>query len=229
MQIISQLNHQGHRRRIKQKYQQSGLSGWHDYEIMEFILTFALPRKDTKPIAKALIQKFQTLSAVLDATRQELQEIDGLSEHSVMLLKLFKDIAIIYHQQALQRKNLLNAPQLVVDYLTTSLKGSKNEQFAMLFLDNRHHLIAIELFDHGTVNQTVVFPRQVVEHALHHHAVSVIISHNHPAGSLHPSSEDINLTHAIASALKTVDIKLLDHIIIGGKDYFSFKEKGMVI
>lgn len=214
----------GHRQRIKEKYEKSGMEGWLDYEVLELALSYALPRKDTKTIAKELLTRFKTLNGILDADRRELQGINGVSKHSALFLNLLKDISVLYAEKGIHNKDLLSTPQLVYDYLKVSLKGLTDEEFKMLFLDSRNQLIAMETLKTGTVNRSIVFPRKVVERALYHHTVGVIIAHNHPAGSLEPSQDDQNITGAIRKALKTVDIALLDHIIIGGNEFFSFKE-----
>jgi DNA repair protein RadC len=224
---LKKPSHLGHRQRIKEKYIKSGMAGWLDYEVLELALSYAIARKDTKPIAKELLGKFKTLNGVLDADIKELQGIKDISEHSALLLKFLKDISILYMEKGIHKRDLLSSPQGVFDYLKVSLKGLADEEFKMLFLDTRNHLIAMETFKAGTVNRSVVFPRKVVERALYHHTVGIIIAHNHPAGSLEPSVEDKAITKAIRSALKTVDIKLLDHIIIGGNKYFSFNENNL--
>jgi len=127
------------------------------------------------------------------------------------------------------RRDLLSSPQVVYDYLKVSLKGLMDEGFKMLFLDNRNQLIAMETLKNGTVNQAIVFPRKIVERALYYNAVGVLVAHNHPSGSLEPSQEDQEVTKDIREALKTVDIALLDHIIIGGNEFFSFKENKIEI
>lgn len=219
----------GHRQRIKDKYEKSGISGWLDYEILELALSYAILRKDTKPIAKALLSRFKTINGVLDSDRRELRTISGISGHTALLLSLLKDIAILYLENGLHNKDLLSSPQVVYNYLKASLKGAVDEEFKMLFLNNRNQLITIETLNTGTVNQSVVYPRKVVERALYNNAVSVIIAHNHPAGTLQPSKEDCTITKIIKDALKTVDIVLLDHIIIGNNDYFSFKKNDIEI
>ena len=127
-------------------------------------------------------------------------------------------------EQNIHERDLLSSPKLVYDYLKVELKGLANEEFKMIFLDSRNQLISMENLKDGTVNRVIVFPRKVVERALYNHAVGVIIAHNHPSGSIEPSVEDQNITETIKEALNTVDIKLLDHIIIGGNEYFSFRE-----
>jgi len=218
----------GHRQRIKDKYQKSGIDGWLDYEVLELVLSYAIPRKDTKPIAKELIARFKTINGVLDADSKELQSVSGISEHTTLFLKLLKDIAVLYLKNDLHNKDLLSLPELVFDYLKASLKGCVDEEIKALFLNGRNELIAVEGLHTGTVNRSAIYPRKIVERALYHHAVGVIIAHNHPAGTLTPSKEDCAVTKSIKDALKTVDINLLDHIIIGGNDYFSFNKKGLL-
>lgn len=213
----------GHRQRIKEKYEKNGVAGWLDYEVLELALSYAIPRKDTKQIAKELLSRFKTINAVLDADRKDLVTITGVSEHTALFLKLLKDLAILYVENGIHNRDLLLSPQVVYDYLRVSLKGSPDEEFKILFLDSRNQLITVETFATGTVNRSVVYPRKVVERALYHHAVGIIIAHNHPAGTLQPSQEDREVTKAIKEALKTVEITLLDHIIIGNNDYYSFR------
>lgn len=224
MSDLTRPDYIGHRQRIKEKYEKSGMERWLDYEVLELALSYAIPRKDTKTIAKELLSRFKSLNGVLNADRKELQGINGVSKHSALFLNLLKDISVLYVEKGIHNKDLLSTPQLVYDYLKVSLKGLTDEEFKMLFLDNRNQLIAMETLRTGTVNRSIVFPRKVVERALYHHTVGVIIAHNHPAGSLEPSQEDQDITRAIREALKTVDIALLDHIVIGGNEFFSFKE-----
>jgi DNA repair protein RadC len=222
------LPYTGHRRRIKTKYKKSGIKGWFDYEVLELALSYAIARKDTKPIAKELITKYKTINGVLNADPKELKSLPGISEHTSLFLKLLKDIAILYVKHDLHSKNLLSSPEPVFNYLKASLKGCVDEEFKTLFLNSRNQLIETEDFQTGTANKAVIYPRKIAERALYHHAVGVIIAHNHPAGSLEPSKQDREVTKAIQDALRTVDIKLLDHIIIGGNGYFSFNTKGLL-
>ena len=221
-------NNFGHRQRIKNKYKKSGIDAWQDYEVLELALSYAILRKDTKPIAKELISRFKTINGVLDADIKDLNLVNGISDHTALFLKLLKDMTILYLKKDLHKKDLLSSSEEVFNYLKGSLRGSSDEEFRSLFLNCRNQLIESETLQVGTVNKSVVYPRKIVERALYHHAVGVIIAHNHPAGTLKPSNEDCVVTNAIKKALKTVDIKLLDHIIIGGNDYFSFNKKGLL-
>jgi len=222
------LTYTGHRRRIKGKYKKSGIDGWLDYEVLELALSYAIARKDTKPIAKELLSRFKTINGVLDADSRELKSVSGISEHTTLFLNLLKDITILYLENGLHNKDLLPSSEAVLDYLRASLKGCVDEEFKTIFLNGRNQLLSVETLQSGTVNRAVVYPRKIVERALHHHAVGVIIAHNHPAGTLKPSKDDCVVTKSIKDALKTVDISLLDHIIIGGNDYFSFNSKGLL-
>lgn len=219
----------GHRQRIKTKYEKSGLNGWLDYEVLELVLSYSIPRKDTKSIARELLLRFKSINGVLDADNRDLQSVNGILKHTALFLNLLKDISVLYMEKRMFERDLLSSPQVVYDYLKVSLKGLMDEGFKMLFLDNRNQLVAMETLKNGTVNQTIVFPRKIVERALFHHAVGVLIAHNHPSGSVEPSQEDQEVTKDIREALKTVDITLLDHIIIGGNEFFSFRENQIEI
>lgn len=217
----------GHRKRIKEKYKTVGFNGWLDYEVLEFALSYAIARKDTKIIAKALISKFKTLNNVLDADRKELEQIAGISEHTALFLKFLKDISTLYLKAEMQDKDLLSNPEKVVNYLRASLKGESDESLKALFVNNKNHLLAVEVLQEGTIDRANIYPRKVVERALFHKATGVIIAHNHPSGSTSPSKEDIEATKAIKEALKTVEIRLLDHILVAEKGHYSFKEENL--
>lgn len=218
-----------HRQRIKEKYKTSGFDGWLDYEVLEFALSYAIPRRDTKPVAKELLTKFKTLNGVLDASTKELEEVKGISEHTAIFIRFLKDISARYLEAGICEMDIVSSPQAVYDYLKASLKGSCDEEFKVLFLNNRNSLLAVETIQKGTVNKSVVYPRKIVERGLYHHASSLIVAHNHPAGILTPSEDDIRITKRILDALKLVDIVLLDHVIIAGNKYFSFKEGKIVL
>ncbi|MDD5772733.1 MAG: DNA repair protein RadC [bacterium] len=216
-----------HRKRLKEKYKKSGFGGWQDYEVLEFALSYAIPRKDLKPIAKELMTKFKTLNGVFDADIEELKEIKGISDHTAIFIRFLKDISARYLEKGICERDLVASPQAVYNYLKASLKGACDEEFKALFLNNRNSLLAIETIQRGTVNKSVVYPRKIVERGLYLHASSLIIAHNHPAGTLTPSEDDIRITKKIFESLKLVDILLLDHVIIAGNKYFSFKEEGL--
>jgi len=219
----------GHRRRLKKRFMlNEGLDAWQEYEVLELVLSYALPRKDVKPIAKELLRRFKSFSGVLDAKVDELSTVAGISEHTALLLRLIRDCSKHYAYDQLKTQEVISSPALAVEYLKTALRGEKNEVFHVLFLDKAHHVIAAETLHRGTVDRSVVYPRVVVERALHHHAVSIIIAHNHPGGTLSASTQDTEMTKSVRQALETVDMVLLDHVIITKAGSLSFKEQGLL-
>ncbi len=219
----------GHRQRIREKYLKSGFGNWHDYEILELILTYAIPRKDTKPIAKALLRKFKSIRGVFDAEIEELKKTNGIGANAAILINLSKEVVSLYLLGALlEQGNIISSPKAVYNYLQASLRGAKDEIFKVIFLNTANRPVKVETIHIGTVNKAVVYPRKVVEHALRNQAVSVILAHNHPGGSLTPSEDDKNITQVLIKALGTVDVNVLDHIIIGFEGYFSFKEHRLI-
>ena len=218
-----------HRQRIREKYLKSGLDNWHDYEILELILTYAIPRKDTKPVAKALLRKFKSIRGVFDAEMEELNKVSGIGANAAILINLFKEVVSLYLlEDLLEQKYVISSPKAVYNYLQASLRGSKDEIFKVIFLNTANRPVKAETIHVGTVNKAVVYPRKVVEHALKNKATSVILAHNHPGGSLTPSEDDKNITQTLIKALGTVDVNVLDHIIIGLEGYFSFKEHRLI-
>ncbi len=218
----------GHRERLRRRYEKCGIENWQDYEILELLLTCIISRLDTKPLAKRLIKRFKTFSGVLEASPDEMVLIEGVGKKTALFLHLLKDICAVYLKEDLVRHDVLSSPRAVYDYLKVSLKGSRNEEFKVIFLNSRNVPVAIEKIQEGTVDRSVVYPRKIVEQALRHRAVSVIFSHNHPGGALNPSDEDRVITRKLKEALSTVDITVLDHIIISSKGYLSFKEEKLI-
>jgi DNA repair protein RadC len=220
---------QGHRKRLLQKFAASGLDAFAEYEILEFALIYALPRKDVKPIAKELIKSFGTLKGIVDADIEELIKIKGLKEYSAALLKFLRFFSVKYSALEIRERETLFSPDEVVNYLKTRLSGESKEKFHAIFLNSINKVLNFAEISKGTINKSAIFPREIAEIALASKAVSVIVSHNHPAGSLSPSQNDIISTQYIKNALKTLEIELLDHIIISSSGgHFSFKENELL-
>jgi DNA repair protein RadC len=217
----------GHRKRLKERYISNGITSLLDHEILELALFFAIPRKDTKPAAKMLFAKFKTLDNILDQSFDRLAA-EGISENAAVLLNFLKDLAVLYSKKDLSNKDLVSSPQAAYDYLKTLLKGSSDEEFIALFLNSANRLLGIERIEKGTVNKSAVYPRKILERAIYHKAAGVIIAHNHPGGSLAPSDDDHKTTISVKNALQALEISLLDHIIIAGKEHFSFKEHNLI-
>jgi DNA repair protein RadC len=217
----------GHRSRLREKFLRAGLAGFLDYEIVELLLTLGEPRKDRKAQAKAVMRKFKSLKGALEASDEELLEIKGLGPNNIFGLKLIKEMAGLYLKEKAKEKPLAPSPRAVYDYLRQSMGGLKKEVFKIVFLNNANRIIEVEELFRGTVDQAAVHPREVIKAALKHNATRLILAHNHPAGSLRPSPEDIEITTKLKVASSAVGIEVLDHIVIGGGDYFSLKEHNL--
>ena len=220
----------GHRQRLRERYAKGGLDQWQDYEILEFALTFALPRRDTKPIAKALIRAFGSLCAVLEARPDELAAVKGMGDTSAMFLNLLRDTARVYARAQARgaAAHSASTPAKVFEYLSVGMKGLGDENVRALFMNRMNEITADELLATGTVDATQVHTRKIVERALFHKASRVILAHNHPSGSLEPSGEDVDMTEKIRDALGLVEIELVDHVIVGRSGYFSFADAGLI-
>ena len=217
---------QGHRARLKQRFAEHGLDGFHDYEVLELLLTYAIPRKDVKPIAKRLLKQFKTLAGVFDAQVQELQTVEGLGKESAQFLKLVKATQVRYLESDLVTKPRLNSPEAVKAWLRLKLQEKSIEYFGALFTDQQHQCISTEILFEGTVDRAVVYPRALVKRALELDAKGIIIFHNHPAGTAVASEQDIALTRQVLEACATLDMKLLDHFLLAGTKVLSFQEQG---
>ena len=218
----------GHRQRIKERFLRSGLKDWKDYEILELALTFAVARKDTKQIAKQVIEKFGNLKNVLNSDIERLKEIKGIKDHAAFFISFLKSFAVKYSELELAEKEKISSPSDTVVFLKTLIGSSKDEIFYAIFMNASNKILFYDEINRGVVNKSAVYPRKIVELALKHNATSVIVAHNHPGGGCNPSQNDIIATEAVLKALKTVDISLLDHMIVTDKNYYSFKDNGLI-
>jgi DNA repair protein RadC len=221
-------HYHGHRQRLRNRFLQGGAGGLQDYELLELLLTFAIPYSDVKPLAKNLIAHFGSFNQVMDAPADALMEFIGLREYSAVLIKLVKACSEYYlKQEALSRQPIKSLATLV-DYCRTAMAGLSDEQFRVIYLNSQNEVIAEEIVQEGTVNQTVVYPRKVLELALRHKATGLILVHNHPSGSLTPSAADQELTRTIVKASRALNLTVHDHLIISRQGYCSLAEKGMM-
>jgi len=224
----------GHRKRLRDRFLQSGLNGFLDYEIVELLLTLGTPRKDCKQMAKEAIKMFGGLQGALDASFDELRRIKGIGRSNAFGIKLFQAVSERYAKEKVPKKVLLNSPQAIVNYLREKLGREKKEYFVILCLDSRNNLIKISnvsigaLVSVGTVNANLVHPREVFKEAIDACAASVILVHNHPSGDPEPSEDDLAITKRLTEAGKIMGIDVLDHIIIAKTKVFSFKEKKLI-
>ena len=218
----------GHRQRLKEKYLTHGLEGFHDYEIMELLLTYGIPRKDVKEPAKELLKRFGGLKGILDAGIDELREVRGITAHTAVLVKLVKEISAAYLLQKAQERPQISCTAELIDFCKTAMGALKDEEFRVCYLDAQNRIIAMETVQEGIVNQAVVYPRKVLERALQWKASAIILVHNHPSGHVRPSDADIRLTRTIQETARTLDILVHDHLIIGENRFFSFREEGLM-
>lgn len=197
-----------------------------DYELLELLLTYAIPRKEVKPIAKHLIdERFGSFSGVFDASLRELEDVPHLGPTSATLIRLVKEIFCLYLAEEMKGKDLLTSPQAAVDFARVKLAGLPHEVFMVIYLNVKNEVIDYETIHEGTIDRAMIYPRRIIESALAHHAVGLLLVHNHPSGHTEASSADKNITRAIVEAARTVDIKILDHIIVGKDGYLSFVEE----
>src|SRR6185295_10855844 len=202
--------------------------GLQNYELLELLLTYAIPRVDVKPPAKALLKRFKTLGGVLDASQIELESIRGLGGSSAVLIRLVKEPQSSYLGEQIQRRDVLSSPEAVRDFARMKLAGLPHEAFMVIYLDVKNHVLDHEVLHEGTVDRAIVYPRRVLESAIKHNAVGLILSHNHPSGDPAPSQEDKHLTRSVTEAARTIEIRVLDHVTVGRNGYFSFQENRLL-
>lgn len=218
----------GHRARLRKRFLQSGLDGFLDYEIVELLLTLGTPRKDCKEMAKEAIKQFKGLLGVLDATLDDLKIIKGIGPSNAFGIKLFQAISERYAENKIPRKVPLSSPREVANYLKERLGREKKERFLVLLLDSKNHLMRCNDVSVGTLNTSLVHPREVFEPAIKNLAASIILAHNHPSGDTNPSLEDLSITKKLVDSGKLLDIHVLDHIIVTKDSYSSLKEQGLI-
>jgi DNA repair protein RadC len=220
--------HAGHRERIRRKFETGGLDSFLEHEILELLLTYSLPRKDTKPLAWALLKKFGSLSAVLDAPADKLEQVAGIGPRTAQLIVLVHALFVKYARENMKKPSSLNSLYEVLTYCKTSLRGKEEEFVELIFLSVRNTVIDTQIIASGLIDRVLISPRKIVECALQAKAASIILVHNHPSGDAQPSKEDIQLTQEIIRAAEFFNIKVYDHIIVGKNSFFSFHENRFV-
>jgi DNA repair protein RadC len=219
---------EGHRARMRARLLTAGPDALADHEMLEMILFLALPRRDIKPIARALMTRFGSFAAAIAAPLQDLRGTEGLGEAGVAALKAVQAAALRLVRAEVMNRPVLDNWDRLMDYLNAVLARERVEQFRVLFLDNRNRLLADEAQARGTVNHTPVYPREVVKRALELQATALILVHNHPSGDPTPSSADLKMTQEVKLAAQALSILLHDHVIIGNGRWLSFREAGLL-
>ena len=224
----SAVGAEGHRARMRQRLLTAGPDALADHEMLEMILYIALPRRDTKPIARALLGRFRSFAAVVAAPVQELQAVDGMGEAAVAAVKLIQAACLRMMREEIAAEPIFSTWDRLTDYLTAAMGHERTEQFRVLFLDARNRLIADEIQGHGTVNHAPAYPREVIRRCLELHASAVILAHNHPSGDPAPSREDVALTAEIVRAGAVMGIVVHDHVVIGRGKWLSFRSEKLM-
>ena len=221
-------HYKDHRQRLKKKFTESGINAFHDYEALELLLSYAIPQKDVKPLAKDLLREFGSFKGVVDAEPSILEKVKGISSHTAILIKLIKEMGTLYLKEKAKEKPQITCTSELLNYCKTYMGGLKDEQFCVIYLNAQNRITEIEAIEEGIVNQAVVYPRKVLENALKQKASAIILVHNHPSGHVRPSDADIRLTKTIQETARILDIIVHDHVIIGENRFFSFREEGLM-
>jgi DNA repair protein RadC len=225
---MSDINyHIGHRNRQKEKLLRSNIGTFADYEILEMLLFYSIPRKDVKPLAKSLLNQYRNLGSILNLHDQELKDVK-LTKSTIVLLRLLKEITNRINKEQLLDKPVINSWPLLINYIRANIGYNKTECLHIMYLNHKNILIADETEKHGTINSVSIYPREILKKAILHNASSIVIVHNHPSGITEPSKADIDLTLKIKEVLDPLNINLIDHLIISSNSYYSFKKHSII-
>jgi len=220
----------GHRQRLRERFEKNGLEGFADYEVIELLLTLAIPRSDVKQPAKALIARFGNLRSIFDAPLSELQAVRGLGEVAPVALRIIRAAASLYLQQQAEQRESFADPEALHRFWRSKIGALPHEVFQVAYLDSAYCLLrdGIETLEEGTIDRAAVYPRRVLEAALRRGAAALVFAHNHPNGSVQPTEQDKTLTRALVLAATTLQIKILDHVIVSVDAVFSFRKEGLL-
>lgn len=219
---------EGHRQRLRDRFNESGLGAFEDHEVLELLLTYAVPRKDVKPIAHALLERLGSLSNVLDAPTAELVKVDGVGETGATLLHLMPGLTRRYLRDRWGHKPQLNTREDLGRFVVDELATAINEVFLLVLLTHENHVLRALPLHEGSLASAPVYPRLVVEAALRHHAAKVVLAHNHPGGVAQPSDEDLAVTRTLVSVFDALGVPVVDHLIVAGPRTFSMAEAGLL-
>ena len=218
----------GHRERLRERFLKGGPDALADYELLEMVLFSALPRRDVKPLAKALIERFGSFGQVVAAEPERLKDVRGVGDSVVAALKVVEAAMHRALRERVMKQPVIGSWQALLDYCTASMQHIRTEQFRILFLDRKNTVIADEMQQSGTVDHTPVYPREVVHRALDLGASAVILVHNHPSGDPTPSRQDIDTTRKVIEAGRALGIAVHDHVVIGHRGHVSFRTLGLI-
>jgi DNA repair protein RadC len=218
----------GHRGRMRDKFLRSGLAAFLDYEVVELLLSLGTPRRDCKEAAKEALREFKSLRGVLEAPPDELRRIPGIGNRNVFGLRLIHEVSRRFLRDRMIGRPACHSSREVYEYLTHALRDQKREQFKVIYLDPKNQILTEKTLFEGTVDSSAVYPREVIKDALRCGATAMIFAHNHPSGDPDPSLCDKEITRDLVFAARLVEMRVLDHIIIGNNRYFSFADEGLI-
>lgn len=220
-------NNNGHRKRLRERFLQSGFDGFLDYEIIELLLTFGTPMKNCKQIGKDAMSKFKTLSGVINASSDELKQINGIGDVNSIYIKIIKELKKRLSKENVNQNASLDSPETIFNFLKEKIGSEKKEYFIIMFIDSKNKLI-IDDVSVGILNASLVHPREVFKKAILNNASHVVVAHNHPSGDPSPSNEDIDTTKRLIDAGKILGISIIDHLIITESGFVSLKEMNLI-
>ena len=221
-------HYHGHRQRLRERFLSNGLGAFADYEAVELLLTLAIPRRDVKEAAKLAIQRFGSFRGVLDAPIEELREVPGLGDVAATGLKIIREAANRYLREKSRETFSLADPDVLADYCRSALGPLRHEVFKAIYLDSGYRIITDETLEEGTLDRAAVYPRRVMDAAVRHGAATLVFAHNHPNGVVTPSEHDRTLTRALVLAAETLQIQVLDHLIVSQDAVFSFRQEELL-
>ncbi len=228
---VAENPNEGHRQRLFQRFDNAGLDGFADHEIIEMLLFYVYRQRDTKGLAKSLLKEFGSLEKVFGATSEQVCRIPGIGIASARILAVMREVSILLsRRRALSVDVCISNGSDLIRYLGTAMETLPEEQLRVIFVNNANRIIKDEVLSRGVEDQTAVFPRQIMKRAMALHATGIIVVHNHPTGQLRPSNADMVITRSLVAAADTLAIRMLDHVIVGSeeKGYFSFRENGLL-
>jgi len=220
--------HSNHRARMRKKFKENGFDGFAEHEILEMLLYYSIPRRNTNPLAHKILDKYKTLANVFDASPEELMKEVEISEVTATLLSMVPKLSKVYETSKWDRKMCLSDTETLGQYAVSLFKDKLNEEFALICLDANRLVHWSGIIIKGTIDRTEAYPRIVVNEALKHNATTVVFAHNHPGGTLAPSVADKEATLELVRILKGIGIDVLDHIIVSGNRYFSMSQMGFI-
>ena len=223
-------HYHGHRKRLRERFVKNGLAGFAEHEVIELLLTLAIPRADVKQPAKALLERFGSLRGIMDAPLVELRSVAGIGDVAATALHLIREAAALYLQEESEGGHVLRQAEKLSDFWRMRIGALKHEVFAVAYLDSGYRLLrdGVETLQEGTIDRAAVYPRRVVEAALKRQAAALVLAHNHPNGNVQPSEQDKVLTRAIVLAGETIGLRVVDHLVVSPDETFSFKQAGLL-